>query len=59
MALGRLQSGIVDHLCELKYLDGETQEFPQGGGAITRRVAQYYKEHVAEYLRTHRHLSLF
>jgi branched-chain amino acid aminotransferase len=43
----------------LRYLDGEMQEFPAAGGPITRRVAQYYKEYVAEYLRTHRHLSFF
>jgi branched-chain amino acid aminotransferase len=38
---------------------GDTLDFPPGGGPITRRAAQYYKDHVAEYLRTHRHLSLF
>ena len=43
----------------LTYLDGSIQEFPLGGGPITRRAAQYYKEHVADYVRTHRHLSFF
>jgi branched-chain amino acid aminotransferase len=46
-------------VASLAYLDGGTQEFPLGGGPITRRAAQYYKEHVAEYLRSHRHLSFF
>ena len=43
----------------LRTLDGGVLRFPEGGGALTRRAAAYYKEHVAEYLRTHAHLSLF
>lgn len=38
---------------------GDTLDFPPGGGPITRRAAQYYKDHVAEYLRTHRPLAFF
>jgi branched-chain amino acid aminotransferase len=43
----------------LRTLDGGVLKFPEGGGAVTRRAADYYKEHVAEYVRTHAHLSLF
>jgi branched-chain amino acid aminotransferase len=43
----------------LRTLDGAVLRFPEGGGAVTRRAAAYYKEHVAEYVRTHAHLSLF
>lgn len=43
----------------LRTLDGRVLEFPNGGGPITRRVAGYYREHVAEYVRSHARLSLF
>jgi branched-chain amino acid aminotransferase len=43
----------------LRRADGEVQSFPAGGGPITRAVAGYYKEYVAEYVRTHAHLSFF
>ncbi|HUL83025.1 MAG TPA: aminotransferase class IV, partial [Gammaproteobacteria bacterium] len=43
----------------LRLADGEVLKFPEGGGALTRRAAAYYKEHVAQYLRDHGHLSLF
>jgi branched-chain amino acid aminotransferase len=43
----------------LRTLDGRVLRFPEGGGAVTRRAAAYYKEHVAEYIRSHAHLSLF
>jgi branched-chain amino acid aminotransferase len=43
----------------LRTLDGGVLRFPEGGGAVTRRAAAYYKEHVAEYVRSHAHLSLF
>jgi branched-chain amino acid aminotransferase len=43
----------------LRVSDGDVLRFPEGGGALTRRAAAYYKEHVAEYLRAHEHLSLF
>ena len=37
----------------------ETLTFPEGGGSTTRRVAHYYRDHVAAYLAEHRALSLF
>ena len=43
----------------LRLLDGTVLAFPEGGGPITRRVASYYKEHVAAYVRLHSDLSLF
>jgi branched-chain amino acid aminotransferase len=43
----------------LRLLDGPVLEFPAGGGPLTRRVAEYYREHVAEYLRANAHLSVF
>jgi branched-chain amino acid aminotransferase len=43
----------------LRTLDGGVLPFPEGGGAVTRRAAGYYKEHVAEYVRTHARFSLF
>jgi branched-chain amino acid aminotransferase len=43
----------------LRQLDGEVLRFAEGGGPITRRVAGYYRDHVAEYLGRHAHLSLF
>ena len=43
----------------LRTLDGAVLRFPAGGGTLTRRAAAYYKEHVAEYVRTHEHLGLF
>jgi branched-chain amino acid aminotransferase len=46
-------------VCSLRTLDGALLRFPDGGGPLTRRAAAYYKEHVADYVRTHRGLSLF
>lgn len=46
-------------ILSLRTVDGAVLRFPEGGGPITRRVAGYYREHVADYLRTHAHLSLF
>jgi branched-chain amino acid aminotransferase len=43
----------------LRELDSHVLEFPAGGGPITRRVAAYYKQYVADYVRSHAHLSLF
>jgi branched-chain amino acid aminotransferase len=43
----------------LRLQDGTQMRFPEGGGPLTRRAAAYYKEYVAEYIRTHRHLYLF
>ena len=39
--------------------DGDIVELPEGGGEVTRRVAGYYKEYVAENLRRHARLRLF
>ncbi|HZF28327.1 MAG TPA: aminotransferase class IV [Gammaproteobacteria bacterium] len=46
-------------VASLRLLDGSMIAFPEGGGPVTRRVAAYYKEYVAEYVRAHAHLSLF
>ena len=43
----------------LRMVDGAMLRFPEGGGEITRRAAALYKDYVADYLRTHAHLSLF
>jgi len=43
----------------LRLEDGSVKQFPEGGGEITRRVAQYYREYVAAYVREHEALSLF
>lgn len=43
----------------LRMLDGSVLEFPAGGGPVTRRVAEHYREHVAEYVRRHAQLALF
>lgn len=46
-------------VASLRLSDAQTVEFPAGGGPITRRAAQYYKDHVAEYVRSHSKDSLF
>jgi branched-chain amino acid aminotransferase len=43
----------------LRQLDGHLVHFAEGGGPITREVAGYYRDYVADYLRTHAHLALF
>jgi branched-chain amino acid aminotransferase len=43
----------------LRMEDGGTKTFPEGGGAITRRVRGYYREHVERYVREHAGLSLW
>ncbi len=43
----------------LRTLEGTELRFPDGGGGVTRLAAAYYKEYVAEYVRTHEHLRLF
>lgn len=41
-------------------IDSETtREFPAGGGNVTRRVAQYYREHMRAHIVAHRALALF
>ena len=42
----------------VRQLDGSVIRFPEGGGPITRRVAGYYKEYVADYVARSR-LSFF
>jgi branched-chain amino acid aminotransferase len=39
--------------------DRSTKTFPVGGGAITRQVRGYYREHVERYVREHAALSLW
>jgi branched-chain amino acid aminotransferase len=43
----------------LRMEDGGMKNFPEGGGAITRRVRGYYREHVERYVREHTALSLW
>jgi len=43
----------------LRLPDGEVLAYPEGGGAMTRRVMEYYKGFVETYLRDNAHLSLF
>jgi branched-chain amino acid aminotransferase len=43
----------------LRLEGGGDAMFPEGGGDLTRRVAQYYREHVESYIREHADLSLF
>ena len=46
-------------VASLRLLDGSLLEFPEGGGPVTRRAAAYYKEYVAEYVRSHLQLSFW
>jgi len=39
--------------------DGQTLSYPEGGGAVTRRVMDYYKGFVGTYLRDYARLSFF
>jgi branched-chain amino acid aminotransferase len=43
----------------LRLPDGDVRSFPEGGGAVTRRVATLYKGYVADYVRAHAGESLF
>jgi branched-chain amino acid aminotransferase len=43
----------------LRMEDGALKTFPEGGGATTRRVRGYYREHVERYVREHVALSLW
>ncbi len=43
----------------LRCADGETVEFPVGGGSETRRVMQWYRDYVAAYVADHEHLRIF
>lgn len=37
----------------LRLLDGRVVRFPEGGGPLTRRAAECYREHVRQYVRDH------
>jgi len=43
----------------LRLPNGHTLAFPQGGGAVTKRVMSCYRAFVDTYLRDHAHLCLF
>jgi branched-chain amino acid aminotransferase len=43
----------------LRMEDGGTRTFPEGGGAVTRQVRGYYREHVERYVREHAAFKLF
>jgi branched-chain amino acid aminotransferase len=46
-------------IISLRLDDGRMVEYPAGGGEITRRVAQYYREYMDEHVRQHAALSLW
>ena len=39
--------------------DGRRRDFPAGGGPLTRRIAQSYKDFVAQHVAAHGHYSMF
>ena len=43
----------------LRLPEGRTLEYPEGGGALTRRVMEYYRDFVGAHLQDHAHLSMF
>ena len=43
----------------LRLPDGRTLEYPEGGGALTRRVTEYYRDFMNAYLQDNAHLSMF
>lgn len=43
----------------LSLQNGSEIRFPEGGGAITRRVAGFYRDYVADYVRNHARSTLF
>jgi len=43
----------------LRVDDSTTLTFPEGGGPITRRVAGYYRDHMAEHIASRRDLAMF
>ncbi len=43
----------------LRLGDGRKLSYPQGGGAVTRRVMGYYKDFVSDHVRDHADSSLF
>lgn len=46
-------------VASVRGLDGSVIDFPAGGGPVTRRVAAYYKEYVAAYVRENARRSFF
>ena len=46
-------------IISLRLDDGRLVEFPAGGGEITRKVAQYYRQHLDEHVRQNASLSLW
>jgi len=46
-------------IISLRLDDGEVVEYPTGGGEITRKVAQYYREYMEEHIRQNAGLSLW
>lgn len=43
----------------LRLETGEVLEYPAGGGSLTQRVAQLYKEYVAQYIKDNQYRTLF
>jgi branched-chain amino acid aminotransferase len=43
----------------LRQAGGEVVAFPEGGGAVTRRVARLYRDYVAAYIGAHEQLKLY
>lgn len=43
----------------LKLQDGRVIDFPAGGGPLTRRAAECYRDHIRNYVQTHTPLSVF
>ena len=46
-------------IISLRLDDGDVVEYPAGGGEITRKVAQYYREYMEEHVRQNAGLSLW
>ena len=43
----------------LRLPEGRTLEYPEGGGPLTRRVMEYYRDFVGAHLHDYAHLSMF
>ena len=43
----------------LRLPEGRTLEYPEGGGPLTRRVMEYYRDFVGAHLQDCAHLSMF
>jgi branched-chain amino acid aminotransferase len=46
-------------VASLRLADGRTVDFPPGGGELTRRAGQYYRQFVRDYVAANRELALF